>query len=171
VSLKWLNNDAVHRSGTVVLLRLETTAGFFVMDAILAHTTRYCPLRPTMPPESATQPPPLSQASLAPWTIADGPGFIQNSQSATQNWVLGSSSSLLGMMVGAGYPAQSQSTYGGPPYGQGGHLQVPGTQYSQFQSLITKTFIYHFNSLNSNPIYLHKSPQICFEIGPEPIHL
>jgi hypothetical protein len=53
------------------------------------------------------------------------PGFTQ---SATQNWVLGSSSGLPGMVVGAGYSAQSQSTYGEPYYAQGGHLQVPGIQ-------------------------------------------
>ncbi len=88
------------------------------------HTARNCASHPTMPSLPPTQPP-LSQASPAPWTIAGGPGFIQNSQFATQNWVLGSSSALPGMVLGAGYPPSSQST-------QGGHLQVPGTQYSQF---------------------------------------
>jgi hypothetical protein len=40
------------------------------------------------------------------------------------------------MVLGAGHPPLSQSTYEGPyyaqGYAQGGHLQVPRTQYSQF---------------------------------------
>jgi acyl-homoserine lactone acylase PvdQ len=86
-----------------------------------------------MPLTSATQPLPLSQATVAPWIIPSRLGFIQNSQSATQNWVFGSSSGPPGMVLGAGYPVPSQSTYGGSYYPQEGHLQVPGTQYSQFQ--------------------------------------
>jgi hypothetical protein len=85
------------------------------------HTARNCPSHPAMPPAPPTQPPPLSQPSLAP----GGLGF-------TQNWVLGSSSDLPGIVLGSGYPVPSQSTYGGPYYPQGGHLQVPGTQYSQY---------------------------------------
>jgi hypothetical protein len=110
--------------------------------ALTNHTARNCASHPTMPSLPLTHPP-LSQASPAPWTIAGGPGYTQNSQSATQNWVLGSSSALPGMVLGAGYPLLSQST-------QGGHLQVPKTQYSQFQFLNTKTFIYYFNSFNFN---------------------
>jgi hypothetical protein len=94
---------------------------------------------PALAPVSSTQlplplqPPPLSQASPAPWIIPSGPGFVQNTQSATQNWVFGPGSGSLGMILGAGYPASSQGIYGGPYYSQGGHLQVPETQYSQFQ--------------------------------------
>jgi len=97
------------------------------------HTARNCPSHPTMPPAPATQPLPPSQAALAPWVIPGGPGFVQNTQSVTQNWVFGPSSSLLGMPLDAGGSAPIQSSYGGLYYPQGGHLQVPGTQYSQFQ--------------------------------------
>ena len=48
------------------------------------HTARNCPAHPAMPPAPATQPPAL-YAAPAPWTIPGELGFVQNTQSATQN--------------------------------------------------------------------------------------
>lgn len=93
------------------------------------HTVRNCPAYPALPPVSQ---PLASPATPRPWIIPGGPGLVQNTQSATQNWVFGPSSGPPSVVTGAGYPALSQSTYSGPYYPHGGHLQVPGTQYSQF---------------------------------------
>jgi hypothetical protein len=104
----------------VYLVLGKVSDGRFVRDTkinvwqLSTHTARNCPAYPALPP--ASQPPLASPATPEPWIVPGGPGLVQNTQSATQNWVFGPSSGPPGVVIGAGYPALSQSTYIGPYY-------------------------------------------------------